>query len=243
MGLCVLTISAREVSGRVLGLAGPEPTGEGLAEAVRRYLGRHQPWLAERVVVGADGPLAVVLPKAPRGGRPGEGALELLRAVEGVLGMADKLPEVPPEAELPELEVDGDLLGHVESVNPAAVAGEDPVLLRSKVRHFPLPVAEWFEIREGWLTLTPRRIRFEPRPRPALAEGGAASGEHAVALGRVRGVRRDTWCHVPCLRVETDGGPYRYGWPPRREEPGSSFDVTEWLETLRTLLERMRGTR
>jgi len=243
MTLWMLSVHADEVSARLLAQIGPTPTGAALAEAVGAFL-RHQPWIAERVEVQACEGHAVVVARArPQHGRSAaEDPLELLRAVEGLLGMEDKLPEVLDADELPEIDVgDEDLpVPAAEGPRHARAALE---LLRSRARCFPLPRAEWFEIQEGQLVLTSDRIVFEPRYRMGLAEGAPTARGHSIPLSEILDVGRDTWCDVPCLRVDAADRSCRYGWPPRREDPASNFDVAEWLEKLKSITGVSGGAR
>ena len=232
---------ADEVSAAVLRGVGPRAAGEVLVEAIRRFLRDRQPWLAERVEVQAEGEEVMVVPRSGRIGerRAGERPLELLRSVEGVLGMADKLPEFSDTDELAEVSVEGHDFG-LPAAGDEVGAPAGAVRLRSKVRYFPLPVAEWFEVCEGELVLTLDGITFKPRYRIEQEEEGRSSRMHAIPIASVTGVARDTWLHVPCLRVETLQGAYRYGWAPRREELESCFDIAEWRAKLEALVQRGR---
>jgi hypothetical protein len=232
---CVLVVYAHEVDERVRRSAGEKPDGLSLAAAVREFLVRHQPWLAERVEVKANKDCAVVV---PRGGQPSRNAEELLRAVQAVLGMSDKLPEVGSADGLPEIEFDApDLSFHGDSLSSEDELFADS-LLQSRVRHFPLPNAEWFEICEGRLFLTPDRIVFEPRYVIGWTEDDKLARRHEIPLSEVLRVARDTWFYIPCLRVETARKAYRFGWPPKREDIWSEFSVEEWLATIESALSR-----
>ena len=62
-----------------------------------------------------------------------------------------------------ELEVDAAEFGvEVTERERRAGVGEREIVT-SEVRYFPYPECEWFEVRNGRLTLTERRIVFEPR--------------------------------------------------------------------------------
>jgi len=230
-----LIIHAEDLGPRVLGEAAPDAGASALAEAVRRFLAEHQPWVAERVDVTPGEHCCRVTARAALAcARHGERPIDLLRAAQGALGMADKLPEVVDEPDLPELDVDAAVLEL--PVGPAqGAAGPPEEILRSKVRYFPLPEAEWFEICAGQLVLTSQGICFEPRYRPRESKDQRRARSHAIPLAQVTQAARDTWFHLPCLRVSTRRGAYRYGWPPEREELSTHFHVDQWLEALSSL--------
>ena len=235
----VLTIYPEDLGPRVLPPAGRRPTGEEIAAAVRHFLQEHQPRIAELVRVEAgEGHAAVIVLPPHQGGtarRGASNALDLLRAVEGSLGMADKLPEVLDPENLPELAVDAREFP-VTLTEDKDEPWEGPERLRSKVRYFPLPTCQWFEICDGELILAPDRIIFEPHSVIVREDDEDFSGRQVISLTSVVEVRRDTWWHVPCLRIETRQKAYRYGWPARRGEPGRDFELDEWL----SLLDSMR---
>jgi len=233
MSRCVLTIYPDDLSAGVLPAAGQDASGAELAAAVQEFLTRHQPWLAERVeVLSRQGCAVVTARETPGPPRAGERPLELLRAVQGVLGMADRLPEVHGDGDMPEIEADAAQFDFPCSSWDEGDAAPEAVL-QSKVRSFPLPEAEWYEICEGVLTLTHDRIVFEPRYWAPLEDKERSTRRHVLLLKDVSEVARDLWLHIPCLRVETQDAAYRYGWPPRREDLHSTFEVDEWLEALK----------
>jgi len=241
MARLTLPVHRNEVSAAVLEGIGSHPGGEALAAAIRRFLREHQPWIAERMEVEAEGDHAVVAPRAGPGGggRAGERPLELLRAVQGVLGMADKLPGFLGDDELPEIGVDGGEFG-LQATMGQAEALPDRVELRSRARYFPFPEAEWFEVCEGELTLTREHITFDSPQRIQLEQEEQPSRRHVISIAHVTGVGRDTWLHIPCLRVDTARRVYRYGWPSRRPEPESCLDIGEWQVKLKSLLRKER---
>ena len=240
MACLVLIAYPDELDGRVRLLAGEKPTGESLAAAVRAFLVKHQPWLAARVEVKPGKGHVIIVPRevAPVALRKGERPDDVLRAVEGVLGMLSKLPEVGDARDLPEIDAGEewfDLPEPIENEEEYRVG-----LLRSKVRYFPLPGAEWFEICEGHLVLTRESIVFEPRYFLSEYVGERTARGHEIPLGDVTRVGRDTWVQIPCLRVETERRAHRYGWPPKRENIWSNFDLEEWLVALESTLARRK---
>ncbi len=236
----VLTVYPKELpAGLVAGL-GPSPTGAEIAAVVRRHLAERQPWIAERVEVRAADGHASVAPRRPAAGTSSsaERPLQLLRSVEGALGMTDKLSEVLDDDGAKLIDVDLKEFA-LPPVPPDAGPADNSVLLQSKVRCFPLPQAEWFEIYDGLLSLTHEGIAFRASWRPE-DEDQPGARTHAVPLQEIVTVRRDNWICVPCLRVDTQAGSYRYGWPRRREEVESVFVVSEWVARLRSLVPRAR---
>lgn len=114
---------------------------------------------------------------------------------------------------------------------------ESDVILLSKVRYFPLPTAEWYEICEGWLHLTDDVIDFKPQFTIGQPERGVSSRHHSVKLNDITLVRRDRWLNVPCLRVESGDDAYRYGWTSQREKVHEVFNVEEWIKVLKFYLD------
>jgi len=233
----VLIAYPDEVTAEVRRMAGQEPTGASLAQAIGEFLGESQPWLAERIVVRPGKGCAAIVPRSPEPeARPGEKPMDVLRAVESALGMFNKLPEIEDVEDAPEIEVDPKqfgLAGPVESEREQFYG-----LLHSKVRYFPLPGAEWFEVCEGELFLTSRGVTFVPRYIVGQDEDERTARGHEIPLAEITQTGRDTWVHLPCLRVETKRKAFRYGWPPCREDIWSNFDVEEWLSGLRAALDR-----
>jgi len=252
----VLIVYPDEVDARVRLLAGDKPTGVAFAQAVHEFLQAHQPWLAERVAVQAGKDCALIRPvvpgeaDAPGGAMPGGGTPDgtaregerpgdILRALEAALGMMSKLPEVLDADGLREIEVDPDLLRPPAPV-PEGEEDQFVGLLRSNVRSFPLPGAEWYEIHEGQLVLMERSVLFEPRHALGQTEDDRTVRRHEIPLADITGFGQDTWIHYPCLRIETERRTYRYGWPARRRNVWSDFNVEEWLVALESALSRRR---
>lgn len=230
-----LTIRPGEIGRPVLEdpnrmLSGPE-----LARALAKFLRQQQPWLAGRVRIVARKDHVVVRATGVEPDRPGTRPLEVLRAVEGAVGMADKLPEINSAEDLPELRMDPgrfDLDFNDPEPPPRAMPVTES--LTSKVRYFPVPEAAWFEICDGTLQLTDTALTFEATYRLETTEENTR--DHHLPLAEVQEVLRDTWCRVPCLRVETADAAYRYGWPARRDKPESIFTVGEWLAALEKVI-------
>ena len=224
----MLTIRLEELSSSVLGDRGRESSLQA-AEAVMAYLREKQPQLAQALSIRACQDHIIVRAS-------GANQLGTLRAVEGVLGVEDRLPEDSSD-DLPEIEVDVD-----EFLVPAAQAVESPEggeeILRSRARYFPLPTCEWFEIREGELALWPDRVVFEGSYQ-IVGDSSADSGDLInIPLREVVRFERDVWWNVPCLTIETAQKAYRFGWPAARDVPERLFDVEEWLDALRGILGR-----
>jgi len=227
----VLIIRRDELNAAILGAAGDDSSA-GVAEAVERFLREREPQLAALLSVRrcTEG-IAITA--------TGKGPLDMLRAVEGVLGIEDRLPEVVAAEDLPEIEVEQEefSLSVVERPEPQLLAEE---ILRSKVRYFPLPTCQWFEISEGDLVLTAESITFEPRRHITADQDADTRGFIIVPLTQVKALRRDYWLNVPCIRIETAKRAYRYGWPAWRQEPETIFEVEEWLDTFGALREWKR---
>jgi len=223
-----LTVEPSELDSRIVeGL--PEDCGarEG-ALALATFLRERQPQLASAVRVGHSGERIVVLPS-------GERPLETLRAVQALLGVSDRLPGEVPSKELPEIEVDAEEF-HIEPVaqEPGPTYAQEA--LGSRVRYFPHPSCEWFEISEGELFLTKRDIDFRPRWQITTEVGEKREGGHHIPLEAVKRFHWDSFLGIPCLNIETPHKTYRYGWASVREEPESVFDVDEWIEILGQLI-------
>jgi len=205
-----------------------EASAEDAAEAVRGFLNEKQPRLAARVMVHAAAGVVVIE-------CAGERALDTLRAVEGVLGIPDRLPEVSASEDLPELEWNEEPVEPAQEAQPRFASDEE--VLRSRVRYFPLPECQWFDIRQGILTLTGEKIVFQPEHHiPSVA--GDSSKEHMeIPLGAITGIIEDTWFHLRCLRVETELEAYRFGRAQHRGKVELIFEVDDWLQALRHRLE------
>jgi hypothetical protein len=190
---------------------------------VRQYLERERPALAGALEV-SPGQGAVVL--RAEGEAPnelmGEAAALLLRR------------ELDPLAG--ELEVEAEEFC-IEVTEPdAEPQPREREIIASDVRYFPYPECEWFEVRDGRLTLTERRILFEPRLIIAESPETEAGSRHVIPLSETDAVYRGEWWTVPCLMVRTPRITYRYGWPARRGELELIFDVDEWLDHIRSLV-------
>ncbi len=211
-----------ELSYRVLRMPQVEATAREAALAVERYLKRERPALAGALEVTA-GQRAVVLRAE------GEAPEELLGEAASLLRRRDL------ESVTGELEVEAaEFAVEVTEAEAEPESGEREVLT-SEVRYFPYPECEWFEVRNGRLTLTERRIVFEPRLIIAESPDAEASTRHVTLLREVEKAYRDEWLTVPCLMVQTPQATYRYGWPARRGELELLFDVDEWLDRIRSL--------
>lgn len=208
--------------------------GAELAASIRKHLQEKQPWLARRVRLIPREHDCIVRPDVSEDARRGERPLDILRAVQGTLGMVDKLPEVENAEGIPEIEVDEGFLVP-EGDEARCPQPSESELISNRVRYFPLPEAAWYEICDGTLTLTTRAITFQPYYFLDQQEE-RDSRKHAIAISDIHEVHRDTWCRVPCLRVETSRHAYRYGWPGKRESSRDEFLPGEWMTRIQELL-------
>ncbi|MGD2175495.1 MAG: hypothetical protein PVJ27_08835 [Candidatus Brocadiaceae bacterium] len=219
-----LRIAPAELSPRVLG--GP-PDSAGAVAAARaagEYISRKRPALMEVLRLSAEEDQVVIQAE-------GEAPERALReAEELLLPQRDAEPTGTISVEPSEFTV--------QVAEEVAERWEEPEILRSEVRYFPLPSCEWFEISAGDLTLTERRITFEPEWQITRETGAGPSGEHLIRLDRLGRFWRGEWWDIPCLILETPQRSYRYGWPSARGAPETLFDVDEWIVYLRRLLER-----
>ncbi|GAH85088.1 unnamed protein product, partial [marine sediment metagenome] len=172
-----------------------DPASATPAQAVRciqRFLRRKHAGLAEALDISA-GPDEVIIRAS------GEAPQEMLHEAKELL-----CPdwERPPELEI---EVDSEqfVIQIVEKPEEALLERQ---ILRSRVRYFPYPVCEWFEISTGELLLTDRRITYEPEwtimPEDDEAQ---TSGMHLIALTDIESCQRGDWWDIPCLMVEIHG--------------------------------------
>ncbi len=194
------------------------------ARAVKRYLERKREGLAQALEVSASGSEVVIRAS-------GEHPDELLREAVELLGLGE---EAAPG---PEIEVDAADFA-VETLDFADEEASLPEeILHSRVRYFPYPSCEWFEVSNGELLLTDRRISYQPE-YVVMADdaAGAQEGVHSIALAEVRRVYRGEWWDIPCLMIETAEQTYRYGWAAERQEPETDFEVDEWVDEIRLLL-------
>jgi len=221
------SVPVEELSYRVLRMPHVEATPREAAAAVQRYLQRQHPALAGALEVTA-GQGAVVLRVE------GEAPEELLGEAVSLLRRRDLEPVTGElEVEVAEFAIE------VTEVETEPEPAEREVLT-SDVRYFPYPECQWFEVRNGRLTLSERRIVFEPRLIIAESPDAEASMRHLIPLGEIEKAYRGEWLTVPCLMVQTQEATYRYGWPARRGELDLIFDVDEWLDRIRSLAQHLR---
>jgi hypothetical protein len=150
--------------------------------------------------------------------------------------MAEKLPELHDEDDLPAIEVAPDEFAVQTDGADEEAFGEDEIL-RSRVRYFPLPTCEWYEICDGDLLLLPHSVVFKPALAIMPDRELDSRGRQVLPLRRIRAVRADTWWCVPCLRIETEARAYRYGWPALRKGAAGELELDEWIHALRSRLE------
>jgi hypothetical protein len=222
-----LTLTVAELSFRVLKAPHEEVLPAAAAVAVRDYLERERPALAGALKVSA-GRGGVVLQAE------GEAPQELLSEAAALL----RRPDAEPPAG--ELEVDPAEFGIEVAEDSSEPEPGEREVLTSAVRYFPYPECEWFEVRDGRLTLTERRILFEPKLIIAESPDSEAGARHVTPLSELERAYRDEWLAVPCLMVQTPRITYRYGWPARRGELELIFDVDEWLRYIRSLTQQTK---
>jgi len=212
-----------DLSFRVL-QADPEGISpEQAARAVTQYLQRKRAGLAGAVEVSVGTGCVTIRAR-------GEAPWEMIREVEELLGIGVELrPEGEIEVDPAEFVVKA---FDVPNVEPDL----ERELLHSRARYFPYPVCEWFEINTGELSLTDRRIFYEPEWTLVEEDSLREAGQHLIPLAQVQDVKCSEWWDIPCLLVITRELTYRYGWPAERGEPETIFDVDEWLVCLRSLL-------
>jgi hypothetical protein len=216
-------VELSQLSARVAGADASGGPVETVVRKVRRFLMRERPPLGEQIAVrAADG--AIVLRSE------GDNAEALVREARLLL-TSDPAVEAADV-----LEVDAAEFA-VQADTEADRTGQRSEILRSRVRYFPYPTCEWFEIGIGDLVLTETDIIFEPEWQIVRDEDAAPSGQHRILLEGVTGFRSGRWWDVPCLLVQTSGRTYRYGWPAERRELDRIFSVQEWLRQLRSMLE------
>jgi hypothetical protein len=221
-----LDIRPRELSFRVLLMDPHEATPERAVPALRAWLDRKRPGLAAALEIAPAG-------EAIRFTARGESPEATLRELEDLLGIGR---ELVPQGEI---EVSAERFA-IEVAPGADRRPDEREILRSRVRSFPYPVCEWFDINTGMLVLTDRRITYEPEHVPIAERDYPERHIVEIPLKTVTNARRGLWWDVPCLMLETDGLTHRFGWPAERRELATVFDIAEWLETLRELLGRMR---
>lgn len=219
-----MTIRPQELSHRVLQMPPDDATARQAAVALRKWLGRKRPALAGALDIRAMGGLVRV---SARGHAPEAMLFEL----DDLLGLHRDLTPVG------EIEVPIQQFAIGASPHPDLVPIERE-LLRSRVRYFPYPECEWFDISTGMLTLTDRRITYEPEHIPIVERDEPKSRVLQVAIEQVRECRRGHWWDIPCLMVVTRPVAYRFGWPAERRDAATVFEVAEWLECLRALTEK-----
>jgi len=218
-----MRLAPSRLSFRVLQKDPHSVSSEQAARAVARFLERKREGLAQALEISASGGEVVIRAS-------GEAPDQMLREAAELLGLNEE-----PEPRL-EIEVDpAEFAVNVLDVAPEETNLEDEIL-RSKVRYFPYPSCEWFEVSSGYLLLTNHRVAYEPDHVIMAGEyTGPQEDAHAVALDEIRRVYRGEWWDVPCLMIETAGRTFRYGWAAEREEPETVFEVDEWLHEIRFL--------
>jgi hypothetical protein len=218
-----LRLLPAQLSFRVLQMDPVRASAEEAAQAVGAFLQRKRLGLAQALQISSEGPEIVIRVS-------GEEPEQMLREAEDMLGLT--------EGDQPagEMDVQPDDF----AIEVIQVAQEESRLerevLRSRVRYFPCPVCEWFEMSTGDLVLSDQRLVYEPEWVVMTDDqaGSEKQGLHSIPLAQIAAVYRGEWWDVPCLMVETPARTYRYGWPAERDEP-AEFDVDEWMDEIRLL--------
>ena len=187
--------------------------------AVRAWLGRRHPALAGTVKISAVGERIRFL---ARGEAP-QATLDELRDI--LLVSQDLTPTGQIEVDPAEFEIE-----------PAARPDQgqpERYLLSSHVRRFPYPECEWFDIDAGLLTLTDRRIIYEPDHVVIGEQGNIGPKGQDIPLSEITRVYSDQWWDVPCIMIATERATHRFGWAAHRQEEQFIFDIAEWLNAVR----------
>ncbi len=219
-----LRIRLCDLGFRILQMPPEQARAGSAAAALKRYLRLKRGGLAAALEIEAEGDAVLV---RARGEAPGE----MLRELRELIAQA-RVPEVDSEIEVDPEEFAIEL-GDVER-GPEL----EREIARSRVRYFPHPTCEWFEISTGELLLTNRLLTYTPEWNIMPDDAAQKEGQHIIPLDRVLEFRRGEWWDVPCLMVELPEITYRYGWPAERTDLDTIFDVDEWLMHLRNLSER-----
>jgi hypothetical protein len=217
------SVPIAELSYRVLQMPWEHASAERAAAAVRRYLEREHPALAGALKVS-----------------PGQGAVVLRAEGEAPQEMVHEAAVLVRRTDLEEAQGDIEVDAAEFAIELTQAAAEpepgEREIISSDVRYFPYPECEWFEVRNGRLTLTERRIVFEPRLIIAESPDAEAGARHLTLVHEVQKAYRGEWWTVPCLMIQTPSITYRYGWPAARGELELIFDVDEWLTHIRSLV-------
>lgn len=223
-----MTLPQSRLSYRVLGGPPDRMPADRAAQALVAFVERKRAGLAQLIEVqAAEGVLHVTA----RGEWPEESLAEL----RTLLGLDD-------DRAAGEIEVDpGEFAIEVDDVRGTEFAAAERVILHSRVRRFPYPVCEWFDISSGLLTLTESGVAYEPEYSIVDEAGRAGPGGLVVPLDDVRHAFRGEWWDVPCLMLQTAAETHRFGWPAERDDPSLEFQVSEWVDAIRRLMTRRAG--
>jgi hypothetical protein len=218
-----IRIAPSEMPSRLRERADDPSSPRKLAMAVHGFLAANQPVLLGHVKIGYDrGHVRILVhPDAPPGTRLG---------VEAALGLESRGPrldeglpvrDIDVDASAFDVEVSGDFGGEMLQEG-----------LRSQVKYYPVPEAEWFEICEGILSVQSDLIVFETEYEIMSDARSRRLGGHEFACAEVVAFGESRWWNVPCLRLATGECEYRYGWTANFIELALEFDIEEWLRTL-----------
>jgi len=223
-----LLIRPVELSYRILREAPDDATPEAAAHAVAAWVLRMRPGLAGLLHISTT-------PSAVRVQAWGEYPEQILVELADLLGLHQAL--IPHSI----LNVDAnEFTIEVSTSLPETQTHLEREVLRSRVRHFPYPICEWFDISTGALRLTNKRVQFESEHFILTSPIGPACVDVLeISLDCIQKVWRGEWWDMPCLMIATAETTHRFGWPADRLGIETLFDISEWINALRTLLPEM----
>jgi hypothetical protein len=217
-----LLIRPVELSYRILREPPDDATPEAAAQAVAAWVRRTRPGLSGLLHI-------TTTPSAVRVRAWGEYPDVILVELADLLGLHESM--------MPQgiLEVNADEFT-VEVSSSLREADVEREVLRSRVRHFPYPICEWFDISTGMLCLTDTRVLFESEHFILSSPVGPSCVDALdISLDCIQRVWRGEWWDIPCLMIQTAESTHRFGWPAERTQIETEFDVSEWINALRAL--------
>lgn len=215
-----LLIRPVELSYRILREPPDDATPEAAAHAVAAWVQRMRPGLSGLLHIS-------VTPAAVRVQAWGEYPESTLNELADLLGL--RQPMIPRGI----LVVDADEFT-IEVSSSLDESDAEREILRSRVRHFPYPICEWFDISTGMLRLTDKRMQFESEHFILNSPVGPSCVDALeISLDCIQEVCRGDWWDMPCLMIRTAETTHRFGWPAERMDIETLFDIGEWINALR----------